>query len=104
MANTFTKTAATRFGGPSGKTFIKVTGTLVIDTTATGGAAAGDLPATLFETDLLTGPAAITLSTNAKVYVGVPAYDQLSLLVTDGASQAPIDLPNGTYNVCLEGQ
>jgi hypothetical protein len=103
MANTFTKTHARRYAGPVGKSYIQIIGTLVIDTTAQGGASAGDLPASMFElTEIIAGGFA-TLSDNTKVYVTVPAYDRGSLLVVGGASNAPMDLPNGTYNVSITG-
>lgn len=105
MANAFTVTArkAWRFSGTSGKQLLRQTGILVIDTTATGGAVAGDLPASMFSLTEIHGPVSIVLSTNAKVYPGVPAYDNGSLMVVGGASQAPMDLPNGTYSVTIDG-
>lgn len=103
MANTFTKVTARRYAGPVGKSYLHVQGTLVIDTTATGGATAGDLPASLFGlTQIVKGGCAV-LSDNSKVYQTVPAYDRTSLLVAGGASNAPMDLPNGSYNIELTG-
>lgn len=103
MANTFTKTHARRYAGPVGKSYIQIGGTLVIDTTATGGAVAGDLPASMFElTEIIEGGFAV-LSDNSKVYLTAPAFNRASLLVHGGAANAPMDLPNGTYNVSLVG-
>lgn len=103
MANAFTKTNAWRFAGPNGKTLLRVQGTLVIDTTATGGAAAGDLPASMFGLREIVGIAGITADDNSKLFFGVPAYNKQSLMVGIGASNAPIDLPNDTYLLTIEG-
>jgi hypothetical protein len=103
MANTFTSTSARRFAGPEGKSYLHAVGTLVIDTTATGGATAGDLPASMFGLSEIRMGGHAVLSDNTKVYPTVPAYDRGSLLVVGGASNAPMDLPNGTYTVNLTG-
>jgi hypothetical protein len=103
MANAFTASNGWRFGGTEGKTFLRQLGTLVIDTTATGGATAGDLPASMFNLNQITGPVQLTKSDDGKVYVGVPSYDAGSLLILGGASDAPQDLPNATYAVVIDG-
>lgn len=103
MANTFMATTGWRYGGSNNKSILKVEGTLVIDTTATGGATAGDLPASMFGLQKIRGFSSIVLSDNSKNYVGTPAYDNGSLMVAGGASNAPMDLPNGTYLLCIEG-
>lgn len=102
MANAFTKTRAERFGGFAGKSFLLVEGTLVIDTTATGGAAAGDLPVAMFNADSQRILSAVIVNDdNTKNWVGTPAYNGASLLVVGGASNAPMDLPNDTYAISL---
>jgi len=103
MANAFTATRAWRGFGPNGKSILKVEGALVIDTTATGGATAGDLPASMFGLREIVGCAAISNDDNSKGWIGVPAYAATSLMVTGGASNAYMDLPNDTYKVCIEG-
>jgi hypothetical protein len=103
MANAFTASRAYRYAGPVGKTLLKVWGTLVIDTTATGGAADNDLPATMFGLTEIIGCAAISNDNDSKGWIGVPSYDGDSLMVTGGASNAYMDLPNDTYKVCIQG-
>lgn len=103
MANAFTASKAFRFGGPVGKTMLRLYGSLVIDTTASGGAVDDDLPATTFGLREIVGCASIVISDNSKAYIGVPSADGDSLLVSGGASNAPMDLPNGTYKVWIEG-
>lgn len=103
MANAFTATRAWRYGGNEGKSLLKVEGVLVIDTTASGGATAGDLLATLFGLNEIVGIAAIINDDNSKSWFGTPSYDAASLMVGGGASNAPMDLPNDTYKICLEG-
>ena len=90
-------------GGPVGKSLIMRTGTLVIDTTATGGAVDGDLPATMFGLTRILDCAQIVLSDNSKVYPAGPSADGDSLIVGGGASNAPMDLPNGTYYLTVKG-
>lgn len=103
MANAFTATRAYRFGGSNNKSLLMVEGTLVIDTTATGGATAGDLLATLFGLTQIVGPVAISNDDNSKGWTGSPAYDGTSLMVQGGTSNAYMDLPNDTYKVCITG-
>lgn len=103
MANTFTATRAWAYGGSAQKSLLKVEGTLVIDTTAQGGAAAGDLPASLFGLKEIIGAAVITNDSNDKVYSGAPDYTGASLLVGGGVAGALQDLPNDTYKVSIQG-
>lgn len=103
MANTFTMTYERRFGGPNGKSLLTRFGTLVIDNTATGGAVAGDLPASMFGLVTIMQGGYAVLSDNTKVYPTVPASNNGSLLVVGGASNAPMDLPNGTYTISVTG-
>ena len=103
MANAFTAVRAWRFAGPNGKTILKQEGTLVIDTTALGGATAGDLPASTFGLAEIIGIAVISNDDNSKGWVGAPSYDATSLMVLGGASNVYMDLPNDTYKLCIEG-
>jgi hypothetical protein len=103
MANAFTATRAWRSGGPVGKTFLHQLGTLVVDTTASGGAADGDLPATMFGLTEIISVGHIVNDDNSKVYFGGPSYDGDSLMVNGGASNAPSDLANDTYKMTVVG-
>lgn len=103
MANAFTVTKQSRLGGPQGKSFLLTEGTLVIDTTASGGAAADDLPASMFKLKKIVSCLSIVNDGEDKVFHGSPDYDGDSLLVGGGAAQALVDLPNDTYRVKLLG-
>lgn len=104
MANTFTATRAWRYGGPVGKKLLQVEGVLVIDTTANGGAAADDLPASLFGLKQIIGPAVIVNDGEDKVFTGSPDYTGDSLLIVGGSADgALIDLPNDTYKAFIQG-
>ncbi len=104
MANAFTASRAWRYGGPVGKTLLQVEGVLVIDTTANGGAAADDLPASMFGLKTIIGPAIITNDGEDKVFTGAPDYTGDSLLVVGGSADgALIDLPNDTYKIRIQG-
>lgn len=103
MANAFTATRGWRYAGPVGKTILKLEGTLVIDTTASGGASALDLPASMFGLNQIIGVSAISNDNDTKGWIGVPDYAGASLMVTGGASNAYMDLPNDTYKLCIEG-
>ena len=103
MSNAFTVDRVVMFGGSVGKSFKKVFGTLIIDTTATGGATAGDLPATLFGLAEIQDVGHIINDNNTKVYYGLPSYDKTSMMVSGGSSNAPGDLPNDTYLMSITG-
>lgn len=104
MANAFTRVRAWTHAGPVGKSLMIVEGTLVIDTTASGGAAADDLPASLFGLKQIIGPAVITNDGEDKVFTGAPDYTGDSLLVVGGSADgALIDLPNDTYKIYIQG-
>ena len=103
MANTFNVERQTRFGGPVGKSLLLVEGQLVIDTTASGGAAAGDLPASMFKLRKIVGVLGVINDSNDKAYFGTPDYSGASLVVGGGASNALQDLPNDTYRLTLLG-
>ncbi len=103
MANAFTVEKQRRFGGPEGKSFLLVEGILVIDTTASGGAAPDDLPASLFKLKKIV--ACLSIINDGEDYLppGSPDYTGDSLLVGGGATCALLDLPNDTYRVKLVG-
>ena len=112
MANTFTPTVTSattanrvwKFGGPVQQSLKLVEGTLVIDTTANGGAAADDLPASMFGLKKIVGIAVITNDSEDKIYFGAPDYTGDSLLVAGIASLGVLaDLPNDTYKLCIQG-
>lgn len=105
MANTFTATA-TRcflFGGPNWHERLRVEGVLVVDTTASGGAAKGDLPASLFGLSSITAGIGIVNDDQTKVWPIMPCYDGTSLMVGGGTAGAVMDLPNDTYRLVIEG-
>lgn len=103
MANTFTATRAWRHGGANQKSLLMVEGTLVIDTTANGGAAADDLPASLFGLKQIIGPAIVVNDGEDKVFFGSPDYTGDSLLIGEVSSGTLIDLPNDTYKLFIQG-
>lgn len=103
MANTFTATAGWRYGGGNQKSLLKLEGTLVIDTTASGGAAADDMPASMFGLKKIIGIAAVINDGEDKVFFGVPDYTGDSLMIGEVSSGTPIDLPNDTYKLCIQG-
>ena len=103
MANAFTATRAWRCAGPNGKSLLIQEGPLVIDTTASGGAAALDMPASMFGLAEIIGPAAISNDADAKGWIGIPDYAGASLMVTGGAANVYMDLPNDTYKLYIQG-
>lgn len=104
MANAFTATRAWKYGGSNNQSLMKVEGTLVIDTTASGGAAAEDLLASLFGLKEIIGIAVISNDSDDKIYFGAPDYDGSSLLVAGIASLGVLaDLPNDTYKATIQG-
>lgn len=105
MANAFTidDTRQRRYGGPEGKSFIQVTGTLVIDTTLTGGGAVDDLPASMFGLTKIVACLGIVNVGENKNYFATPDYTGDSLVVGGGLANAFQDLPNDTYKLTLLG-
>lgn len=103
MANAFTTTKQTRLGGPQGKSLLLVEGTLVIDTTASGGAAVDDLVASMFKLKKIVACLSIVNDGEDKNYFATPDYTGDSLVVGGGAANAFADLPNDTYKVALLG-
>lgn len=103
MANAFTARKFYLYGGMNKQERIVREGSLVIDTTATGGATKGDLPASMFGLRKITRVSNIVISDNSKVIPAAPADDGTSLMVGGGASNAAADLANGTYYLTIEG-
>lgn len=103
MANAFTATATVLYGGTHKQERAVREGTLVIDTTALGGAAKGDLPASMFGLRKITRVSNVLLNDNSKVIPAAPANDGSSLMVGGGTSSAAADLANGTYILTIEG-
>src|SRR5690554_6318335 len=103
MANTFTPTVQTRFGGHAGRSLMFVEGTLVIDTTASGGAAVDDLPAAMFKLTKIIACLGIVNDGEDANFMATPDFTGDSLLVLDDASDGFQDLPNDTYKVVLIG-
>lgn len=102
LTATYTATKAWRFGGPENKSILSTLGTLVV--TVAGGTNVGEIPASLFGLNTFVGETIITKSTNDKVYTLYPdATNGQSLLCGSGASNAPGDLPTGTYTVYAKG-
>lgn len=103
MANAFTASKFYLYGGMNKQERIVREGRLVIDTTATGGATKGDLPASMFGLRKITRVSNIVISDNSKVILAAPADDGTSLMVGGGTSNATADLANGTYYLTIEG-
>lgn len=103
MANAFTVTKQTRLGGPQGKSLLLVEGTLAIDTTATGGGAVDDLPASMFKLKKIVACLSLINDGETESYYATPDYSGDSLVVNEGADQTFIDLPNDTYKLALLG-
>lgn len=103
MANAFTASKTRRYAGPEGKSILRIEGVLVIDTTASGGAAKGDLPASMFGLSTIAACSSIVNDNETKMYPAAPCYDGTSLMVGGGTSQAVMDLPNDTYFLVIEG-
>lgn len=103
MSNTFTPTRSFCFGGANGQDRITYEGTLVIDTTAYGGAVAGDLPASMFGLRRISNVSNVVANDNSKVIPAAPAKDGSSLMIGGGASNAAADLANGTYVLTIQG-
>jgi hypothetical protein len=103
MSNTFTVVRSTAFGGHADKSLAIIEGTLVIDTTASGGGAVDDLPASLFKLKKIVACLGIIPSTELTQYFANGDYTGDSLVVGGGAVNVYQDLPNGTYRVTVVG-
>ena len=104
MANAFTQTYSRRFAGTNGKSLALVKGTLVIDTTASGGGAVDDLPASMFGLQKIIACLGIVPDSEDAIIVAGPDYTGDSLLVKAAATNALADLANDTYGITLIGQ
>lgn len=92
------------YGGMHMKDRVRHYGQLVIDTTAEGGAVAGDLPASMFGGLRLIENASHAVADDDSVaFPTVPSYDGASLIVGGGAAGVPQDLPDGIYRLMVEG-
>ena len=78
-----------------------ITGTLVTD--GTDGAAAGDIPASLFGLSTIEKAEPLVKSDNTLIVVAMPAYNGASLLGKAAATAAPADIPSGTYKTLVYG-
>ena len=107
MSNAFTPLRSWRSAGPGnqdGQPLITIEGTLVIDTTANGGAVDGDLPSTIFGISSLVGSQGCAVSdANTKVFPISPSYDGDSIMVGGGTAGAVMDLPDDTYKITVTG-
>lgn len=103
MANAFSQTKTWRFAGPNNQELIVKRGNLVIDTTANGGAAEGDLPASMFGLRRILYCSTIVNDGKDKLYFAGPDHEGDSLVVGGGASNAFADLPNDTYSLTIIG-
>lgn len=79
----------------------QISATIVTD--GTDGAAALDIPASLFGLTFIERSSAAVNSTNTLIVVTAPAYNGLSLLGKAAATAAPADIPSGTYLITVWG-
>ena len=103
MANTFTVEDSFRYGGPNTKRFLSKRGKLVIDTTANGGGAADDLPASMFGLHKIVDSSPAIRDGENGIYDTSPDYTGDSLLVKSTNSITLGDLPNDTYRITVIG-
>jgi len=102
LVGTFTPVRAWRYGGPEGKSQLKVEGTLVV--TTAGGTNAAEILASLFGLNQFIGSSSFTKSDNTTVLYGNPEYvNGQSLLIGGAAANATQDLPTGTYKAHVQG-
>lgn len=103
MANVFQVQRVWRTAGSVGKSLQIVTGLLVIDTTAQGGADPADLPASMFGMSRILTTTPAVNSANSAIIVTAPSHTGASLIVRNVDDNALADLPNGTYALTLTG-
>jgi hypothetical protein len=103
MANSFAVSSSRRTAGPEGKSYIHIIGILTVDTP--GGAAADDLPASLFGLSKIVDVGNIVPDSEDAMFAASPDYTGDSVLVmdNDAASQALADLPADSYRVSILG-
>src|SRR5690242_18612871 len=70
---------------------------VVITTDGSDGAAAGDIPASLFGLTFIEDASAAVKDDNSLIVVVAPAYDGKSLLGKAAATAAAADIPAGNY-------
>jgi hypothetical protein len=78
-----------------------IVGTLTTD--GTDGAAAGDIPASIFKLTKVEVCRPLVKSDNTLIVVIAPAADQKSVLGKAAATAGPADIPAGTYNCEVTG-
>ena len=102
MANTATILAASRAAEYPPTTQRKL---IVAEYVAGGsdGAAAGDIPASVFGLSFIESATPMVKSDNTLIVVVAPTYDGGSLLGKAAATAAPADIPAGTYRFTLIG-
>lgn len=103
MANSFAVVRATPFAGHANKSLVLIEGTLTIDTTASGGGAVDDLPASMFKLKKIVACLGIMSDGETTQYFANGDYTGDSLVVGGGASNVFQDLPNDIYRVTLIG-
>lgn len=67
------------------------------------GAAAGDIPASIFGLTFIESASPAVKSDDSIVVVVAPSYDGASLLGKAAATAAAADIPSGTYKLTLTG-
>ncbi len=77
------------------------TWTLVLD--GNYGAAANDIPASLFGMTVIESVSPLVKSDNTLIVDAAPAYDGKSILGKAAATAAPANIPAGTYRVTFRG-
>lgn len=75
----------------------------VLTVPGTDGAAALDLPASLFGMNTIDEVSPLVKSDNTLIVTAAPAYDGLSVLGKAAATAAAADIPAGDYAVTLKG-
>lgn len=99
---TFTPTRAWRMGGPNNKSILRVEGTLVV--TSPGGAAAGDIPASLFGLTQFIGPSIFSNAANTTAFDGYPEFTTAaSIMIGVMTGTGFANLPNDTYKAFVQG-
>lgn len=101
MANSFTKSSVRRTAGPEGKTYLIITGILAIDSAV--GAAADDIPASLFGLNKIVDVGPIVPDSEDAIIVGAPDYTGDSILVRGVGANTLADLANDNYRLVVTG-
>jgi len=102
---TFTVTRAWREGGPEGKSYLVCRGVLSIPADENVGAAAGEIPASLFGLVEILESSPILKDDNTAMFLSVPAADGGSLLVYAVGDDDFADLPDdANYILTVKGR